>query len=261
MIRAHAAFGSRKNVMSFWLALGGLLLGSISATHGKEPVDEVDPLIDSAHSRWIFFSSASRPFAMVNLSPDTNAEAAWNSGYCYHKGSLCGFSHIHAWELGGVSMMPVNGDVDPTAGPQAFRSAFRHDDEVCQAGYHAVTLDRYQIRVELTSTRRAGFHRYRFAGSEGRVAFNLAGEVITVPVPEALVRQSGDAEVEGYQVDGPTPSNRRSKPCNVYFDWTGRSASSAAGSASRRWTRLVRRPARTAARSSAATWAPTACCT
>ncbi len=36
---------------------------------------------------------------MVNLSPDTNAEGPWNSGYCYHKDSLSGFSHVHAWEL------------------------------------------------------------------------------------------------------------------------------------------------------------------
>ncbi len=127
----------------------------LATAQGKEPVDYADPLVNSAHSRWIFFSSACRPFAMVNLSPDTNpdADAASNSSYCYHKGSLCGLSHVHAWQLGGVSVMPVAGEVDPAAGPEAFRSPFRHDDEVCQPGYHAVTLDRYRIRVELTSTR------------------------------------------------------------------------------------------------------------
>ena len=49
------------------------LAGWLSAVQGKEPADYADPLIDSANSRWIFFSSACRPFAMVNLSPDTNA--------------------------------------------------------------------------------------------------------------------------------------------------------------------------------------------
>ena len=141
----------------------------LSTARGKQPVDYADPLIDSANSRWIFFSSACRPFAMVNLSPDTNPgpDAASNSGYCYHKGSICGLSHVHAWQLGGVSVMPVAGPVDPTAGPEAFRSPFRHDDEVCQPGYHAVTLDRYRIRVELTSTPRVGFHRYRFPAGDG----------------------------------------------------------------------------------------------
>ena len=140
---------------SLLTALVCVMGGWTLAVEGKDPVDYVDPLVDSAHSRWIFFSSASRPFAMVNLSPDTDAAGPWNSGYCYHTGSLCGFSHVHAWELGGVSVMPVAGEVDPTAGPDALRSPFRHDGEVCQAGYHAVTLDRYKIRVELTSTRRS----------------------------------------------------------------------------------------------------------
>ena len=202
----------------------------MSTAEGKDPVDYVDPLVDSAHSRWIFFSSACRPFAMVNLSPDTDAKGPWNSSYCYHTGSLCGFSHVHAWELGGVSVMPVAGEVDPTAGPDALRSPCRHDDEICQAGYHAVTLDRYKIRVELTSTRRVGFHRYWFhAADGGRVAFNFATGLVSVPVLDALVRQIGDAEVEGYQVDGPTPVEgpmpvgcptpvyRRPKPCTVYF--------------------------------------------
>ena len=35
-----------------------------------QPVDLVYPHIDSANSRWFFFSSACRPFGMVNLSPD-----------------------------------------------------------------------------------------------------------------------------------------------------------------------------------------------
>jgi predicted alpha-1,2-mannosidase len=197
-----------------------LLRRPLSNAHGKEPVDYADPLVDSAHSRWIFFSSACRPFAMVNLSPDTNPgpDAASDSGYCYHKGSICGLSHVHAWQLGGVSVMPVAGAVDATAGPEAFRSPFRHDDEVCQPGYHAVTLDRYRIRVELTSTPRVGFHRYRFpAGDDGCVAINLAQGTISVPVPDAMLRQVGDAEVEGYQVNGPTDAKRRSKSCTVYF--------------------------------------------
>ena len=42
-----------------------------------KPVDFVDlvyPLLDSDNSRWFFFSSASRPFGMVNLSPDTEID-------------------------------------------------------------------------------------------------------------------------------------------------------------------------------------------
>lgn len=72
------------------------------------PVDMVYPLLDTANSRWFFFSSASRPFGMVNLSPDTEINGAWGSGYRYNTTNIKGFSHIHAWQLSGVSVMPIN---------------------------------------------------------------------------------------------------------------------------------------------------------
>ena len=45
-----------------------LLMGTF--VYGQRPVDLVNPLVDAANSRWFFFSSATRPFGMVNLSPD-----------------------------------------------------------------------------------------------------------------------------------------------------------------------------------------------
>ena len=59
-----------------------LFVGTL--VYGQRPVDLVNPLIDSANSRWFFFSSATRPFGMVNLSPDIEA-GAWESGYRYKK--------------------------------------------------------------------------------------------------------------------------------------------------------------------------------
>lgn len=57
----------------------------------QKPVDLVYPQLDAANSRWIFFSSASRPFGMVNLSPDTELNGAWGSGYVY------GTDEIKGW--------------------------------------------------------------------------------------------------------------------------------------------------------------------
>lgn len=34
-------------------------------------VDKVNPFIDTHKSRWFFFNSASRPFGLVSLNPDT----------------------------------------------------------------------------------------------------------------------------------------------------------------------------------------------
>ncbi|MEP1983231.1 MAG: hypothetical protein ABJJ07_06175, partial [Maribacter dokdonensis] len=62
------------------LSISILMLGACkerpvkSKTDGKQHIDytaKVYPLLDTENSRWFYFSSASRPFGMVNLSPDT----------------------------------------------------------------------------------------------------------------------------------------------------------------------------------------------
>lgn len=73
------------------------------------PVDLFYPYQDAANSRWFYFSSACRPFGLVNLNPDTELEGAWGSGYRYDTYEIKGFSHVHAWQLSALSVMPVNG--------------------------------------------------------------------------------------------------------------------------------------------------------
>ena len=47
-----------------------------------------------------------------------------------------------------------------------YRSRFSHEKEVAAPGYYSVMLDDYSIKAELTSTKRAGFHRYTFPKSD-----------------------------------------------------------------------------------------------
>ena len=68
----------------------------------KDYTSKVYPQLDTENSRWFFFSSASRPFGMVNLSPDTQIGGAWGSGYRYKTDTIKGFSHIHAWQMSGI---------------------------------------------------------------------------------------------------------------------------------------------------------------
>ena len=92
------------------------------------PVDLVYPLLDTENSRWFFFSSASRPFGMVNLSPDTQLGGAWGSGYRYKTDTIKGFSHIHAWQLSGLSVMPVSiPEEKRTSVFNDFESKFSHE--------------------------------------------------------------------------------------------------------------------------------------
>lgn len=68
---------------------------SVSAQKVLTPAELVYPQLDSENSRWIFFSSACRPFGMVNLCPDTRTNGDWGSGYHYEVDTIRGFSHIH----------------------------------------------------------------------------------------------------------------------------------------------------------------------
>jgi len=65
----------------------------------RTPADYVNPLIDTHKSRWFFFSSACRPFGLVNLSPDTRVGGDWLYGYLYGDDQIQCFSHVHGWQL------------------------------------------------------------------------------------------------------------------------------------------------------------------
>lgn len=128
-------------------------------------VDMVYPQLDTHKPRWILFSSASRPFGMVNLSPDTYANGDWGGGYNYERGSILFFSHIHGWNIAGVPVLPTTGKFKGHLGKERYASKFSHTQETIKPGYHSVFLETYGIKAELTSTVRVGFHRYQFPAS------------------------------------------------------------------------------------------------
>lgn len=180
-------------------------------------VDKVYPLLDTENSRWFFFSSASRPFGMVNLSPDTEIDGAWGSGYRYNTDTIRGFSHIHAWQISGISVMPVTLSEDnKTTIFSDFYSKFNHDNEVIKAGYHKLILDRYKIKAELTSTKRVGFHKYTFPNhSEKAILLNLNTILGPNNNADGQLKQINDREFVGSIIA--TPTHRRPKPLKIFF--------------------------------------------
>ncbi|QXP57560.1 glycoside hydrolase family 92 protein [Cellulophaga sp. HaHa_2_95] len=193
---------------------------TLATTTVKEAVDytaKVYPLLDSENSRWFFFSSANRPFGMVNLNPDTQIGGAWGSGYRYKTDTIKGFSHIHAWQLSGVSVMPVTiNENTKEAIYTDFYSKFSHEKEQITPGYHSLELDRYQIKAELTSTKRVGLHQYEFPDiSNKAILFNLNTVLGPCKNIEGLLEQNNSKELSGKLIM--TPTHRRPKPVTVYF--------------------------------------------
>lgn len=182
----------------------------------EQPTDLVYPLLDSANSRWFFFDSASRPFGLVNLSPDTQVDGAWGSGYRYNELEIQGFSHVHAWQLAGLSVMPVVSDLPLEALYQDYFSPFSHDRETVRPGYHRVELDRYNIQAELTATTRVGMHRYQFpAESDKKVLLKLSGKLGPSEITDAQVTQINEHSFSGYITNDAT--KRRPKETPIFF--------------------------------------------
>ena len=196
------------------LVLFLLSLGNVVAVE-KSPADYVNPLIDTHKSRWFYFSSACRPFGMVNLSPDTKVGNDWMHGYIYGDTNIQCFSHVHCWQLYGVPVMPIAGEFHAHEGMAAAASRYSHADEVIRAGYHNVFLQRYGIKAELTSTTRVGFHRYTFPASEpAYIAFD-SGATLMAGMDSSSVRQISPTEIVGGSAMSSTI--RRPKPFTVYF--------------------------------------------
>ena len=182
----------------------------------KRPVDYVDPRIDTHQTRWIFFASASRPFGMVSLSPDTRLEGDWGAGYIYVEPYIRAFSHIHDWQLAGVPVMPVVGRMNGHEGYEAYKAPFSHEREIVRAGYHKVVLDNSGITAELTSTARVGFHRYAFpATQDAYILLDIGAPIAMTTMADASIRRTGPRQLAGYSTMAPTV--RREKPCTVYF--------------------------------------------
>jgi predicted alpha-1,2-mannosidase len=176
----------------------------------------VNPLIDTHQSRFDYFASATIPFGMVALSPDTRHGNLWNSGYLYDDGYILNFSHVHNAQTAGIPVMPVTGPCKGNLGLEANRSRFSHEKETVKPGYHKIVLEDYGITAELTATCRVGMHRYAFpATEEAHVLFDIGVPIGPTKMLYAWAKKSGINEIEGYSVMAPT--FRRKKPFMVYF--------------------------------------------
>ncbi len=159
-----------------WVLVLLFLILLVSCKAKKEflkdpPIKYVDPQIGSVHGRWFFYTPAALPFGMAKLAPHTNAynsKGSWGpTGYDNRHTSIEGFGHFHEFQIGGVVFMPTVGKLQTIPGTlenpdEGYRSRFDKSTEHAEAGYYTVSLKDYQIKAELTATKRVGFHRYTF---------------------------------------------------------------------------------------------------
>ena len=196
--------------------VAGILNSQCQSQVEKAPVDLVNVFIDTHKSRYDYFASATLPFGMVALSPDTKHGSLWNAGYRYDDQYILSFSHIHNMQTAGVPVMPVTGPCRGNEGIEANKSRFYHEKEEAKLGYHKVFLEDDKITAELTATTRVGMHRYTFpATDQAHLLFDLSAALGPTEMSYAYARQTGINEIEGYSVNAPT--FRRPKPYVIHF--------------------------------------------
>jgi predicted alpha-1,2-mannosidase len=196
----------------FFLSL--FCLFSCAEKSNVDPTRYVDPQIGSVHGRWFFYTPAALPFGMAKLAPHTNAynsPGAWAPcGYDDRHSSIEGFGHFHEFQVGGVVAMPTVGEIQTVPGTLedpdlGYRSRFEKEDEHALTGYYTVLLKDYGIKVELTATKRVGYHRYTFPKSnKSNIIFDLGhrqGE--SSGVDDASAVWTNGNEIEGTVITYP----------------------------------------------------------
>jgi len=199
------------NILNKKLIVTLILITVISLfVDAAKPVEYVRPMIGTDGKSGHTFPGSSVPFGMVQLSPDTRIDG-WGAcaGYDYNDKTILGFSHIHMSgtgipDLGYFLLMPTVGELNLPAGKASngYRATFSHEQEESRAGYYRVNLTDRNVMLELTTTTRAGMHRYTFPKTDkAHVVLDLLhglGNTGKRPISMA-VRFENDRMVSGYK--------------------------------------------------------------
>ena len=157
------------------------------------------------------FPGASRPFGMVQVSPDNGTSGwDWCSGYHYSDSLVAGFSHLHLsgtgiGDLADLLFMPVNKKIDLTKTVKErndipYLSKYSHDNETSKPGYYQLFLEDFDINVELTSSLRTGYHNYTYGeGEEQSVVIDLGFAINWDEPTETSIKIEDETTISGYR--------------------------------------------------------------
>jgi predicted alpha-1,2-mannosidase len=193
-----------------------------SKSYSQSVSSYVDPFIGTGgHGHT--FPGPCLPHGMVQLSPDTGEDGwDWCSGYHDSDHSVMGFSLTHlsgtgASDMGDLLFMAYTGEWKTEPGskehPQeGYRSVFSHKEEQASVGYYSVLLKSYDIKAELTVTKRCGMQRYTFPKTGNHNIILDLDRGIGNHTVSSSVHFVGNDAIEGYRQSSGWANNRY-----VYF--------------------------------------------
>lgn len=184
-----------------------------SSQKGQEMEDLtqfVDPRIGTGGHGHVFYG-ANVPYGFIQLGPTSIPQSwDWVSGYHVSDSTVIGFPHTHLsgtgiGDLHDINVMPVVGEVtysrgDASSYETGLWSYSDRSKEIVTPGYYRTHLSRYNVDVELTATKRVGFHKYTFLGNESpAIVFDMVNGGCWDKTTEAVIRVVNDSTVSGYR--------------------------------------------------------------
>lgn len=199
------------------IALTSLLAYTLSScSNGAAPELEqdytvfVDPRIGTGGHGHVFYG-ANVPYGFVQLGPTSIPQSwDWVSGYHISDSTVIGFPHTHLsgtgiGDLHDINVIPVTGEVTYARGDKSSYETglWSYSDrkkESVVPGYYKTHLLRYNIDVELTATKRVGFHKYTYlSDAKPSIVFDMVNGGCWDKTTEAVVRVVNDSTISGYR--------------------------------------------------------------
>ena len=207
-------------------ALVFLLLFCISTIgHTQEPADYVNPFIGTSNFG-ATFPGPIAPRGMASISPFNVAglqnlplekDSRWLSNPYVHENTfLTGFSHVNLSgvgcpDLGVILLMPTTGQVETNH----LNYGSTYSNEIAKAGYYSNTLNKYDIKTELTASTRVGVSKFSFPKGQANILLNLGLGLTNEE--GAMVKVVSHTEIEGMRTVGSFCYNNPESAYPVYF--------------------------------------------
>ncbi|MGB7395052.1 MAG: GH92 family glycosyl hydrolase [Pricia sp.] len=192
-------------ILFILLSIGAYGQQSENSSGKQDLTDYVDLFIGTtgpAHT----YVGATSPMGLVQLGPNTgNFTWDYHSGYQYQDSTLRGFAHTHT--SGGAN--PLLGEllILPFKNSEVLTKEsipFSKKSEKASPGYYTATLHEDDIKVELSTTARTGFHKYTFLKDDDYHVLINIDEVLynrgrqREPVVEARFTHMDSLSLHGY---------------------------------------------------------------
>jgi predicted alpha-1,2-mannosidase len=213
--------------MRWTTALLFLCVACTPPAPGPEPVVDAlayaSPLMGTggfAYFHGSVFPGADVPHGLAKVGPDTRGAKYGDlrfihySGYWAGDDTALGFSHLHlhgtgATDYGALILQPVTTNDPQVLSRDFFQSKFSKKGEVASPGRYELTLQKWNVKAELTASTHVAHHRYTFAdGDSPFVVLDLAhalapgklSEQTLTPVDATTLR--GSFLLQGQMSDG-----------------------------------------------------------